>query len=309
MSGPIVLSVLQNLKKYLAASSLGNLSNLAMKLTALLNLAVIILCLSSCSIPYAYFQSPLHGNTAAYRSIPLKSDTVKSATYVSGAFIAGGANQHLRDGLIGFVGSIYQSHQFGYFDVYYGLTTTLGSYSIAKYDTSNYRSVGLFAPPYNNNLDPKTINSLGGNKFFGGAGAIGGVSAIMPFERGGEWRIIQVEGNWQSEFGNYLQFRTKLPDTAANIIYRGKNYLTISIGTDFVFKTRSGSFGFKNAVVTATSSETDHYSREIYHSRTPAYFSQTFHLTAKRITGFYQLNYGNHSFGMLTGINYKLSKR
>lgn len=303
-----VLSVLQNLKNLVAAPILGKLSNGLMKLTAILNLAVIILCLTSCSVPYAYFQSPLHGNTAAYRSIPLKSDSIKSATYISGAAIVGGANQHLRDGLLGFVGSIYQSHQFGYFDAYYGLTTTLGSYSIAKYDTSNYRINGLFAPRYNDNLEPKTINDLGGNKFFGGAGAIGGVSAVLPFEKGGEWRIIQIEGNWQTEFGNYRQFRTKLPDTAANIIFRGTNYLTISIGTDFVFKTRRGSFGFKNAFVTATRSETDYYSRAIYHSRTPGYFSQTYHFTTKRITGFYQLNYGNHSFGMQTGVNYKLRK-
>ena len=176
-------------------------------------LTLIILIASFCSCKeYAFFQSPLHPNTSAYRSVPLASDTTKSAFYVNGTFLTGGANHNFRDGTNGFTGAIYRSHQFGNFNGYYGLTTTLGDYNIKKYDTAHYRPGSLNNYFYNSNLDAVAINSMAGHKFFGGVGGIGGISLVLPFKRGGEWRVIQVEGNWQREFGDYLTFRTKLPD-------------------------------------------------------------------------------------------------
>jgi len=63
----------------------------------------------------SYFQSPFHGTSETYHAIPLQSDSLKSATYVSGVFTEGAANHNLRDNVFSFTGSVYRSHNFGDF--------------------------------------------------------------------------------------------------------------------------------------------------------------------------------------------------
>jgi len=271
-----------------------------MKLTLLLNLTVIILGLSGCT-RYAYYQSPFHGNTSTYRTIPLRSDSSKSAFYVSGAYLGGGANENDRDGYNGFTWAAYRSHQFGYFDAYYGITGTLGNYTVKPYDSLGYYD------QYNQNINTALINKLAGNKFFGGLGAIGGVNFVVPMGRTGEWRI-GVEGNWQREFGEYLDFRNKLPDTAANLIDRKAGYMTISFGSDLVFKTRHGSIGIKMTSVHPMRRETYFDGSRIPSRYTSGYFSQTFHLTVNRITGFWQVNFGDHIAASQLGLNFRLGR-
>ncbi|HWK05239.1 MAG TPA: hypothetical protein VNS58_16475 [Puia sp.] len=85
----------------------------------------------------SHFQSPFYGTSEPYHTIPLKSDSVPSATYVSGVFTEGGANDGLRDNVFSFTGSIYRSHNFGHFQGFYGGNVSLGSYNVGHYSYYN----------------------------------------------------------------------------------------------------------------------------------------------------------------------------
>ncbi len=81
---------------------------------------------------------------------------------------------------------------------------------------------------------------------FGTYGAVGGINFVHPWPHG-EWRVLGVGLALNREFGQYLEFRNKLPDTSANLIDRNRTTLTICLSTDFVAKTRRGSSGYQFA--------------------------------------------------------------
>ncbi|MEI9933854.1 MAG: hypothetical protein WDM71_03185 [Ferruginibacter sp.] len=95
--------------------------------------------------------------------MPLKSDSVKSATFVGGNFYSGDANSQSSDYVFAFDGNISRSQQFGLFEAYYGADISLGNYKVATVD-SYYNSPTVNA---------QIINSMAGHKFFGGGGLSG----------------------------------------------------------------------------------------------------------------------------------------
>lgn len=258
------------------------------KYPLLLPLFAAMMLITSC-VTKSYFQSPLSANTNSYRAIPLKSDSMKAATYLSATFTNGGANEQ-RDGLIGFIGSLHRGHQLGAFQGYYGVTGMAGNYRI---DKASIKS-----------SDP-AMKALADNKFFGAYGVVGGINVVLPFSSGSEWRIIGTELSWQKEFGAYKNFRKQLPDSLADIIERHSGYFTFGFATDLVVRLwRNGSIGYKIGFVSSSRTLRNKSNTD---SVKPGYFSQTLHLSKQKYTGFLQLNFGTYAMSMQLGLNYRLN--
>lgn len=261
---------------------------------------LLAILLTGCT-QYAYYQSPMHANTAIYKPIPLKKDSCSSAIYANGALTTGGTNENLRDGVKAFLGSLHKSHNFGMFQAYYGVSGALGRYRVERVynSTNSYR---------NENLNDSLINGLSGNKFFGSYGAVGGINVVMPF-RSGEWRIIGTEISLTNEFGRYLDFRNSLPDTAANIIERKKTLFAMSISTDLIFALPNGSVGYKMAgsVGTNTLRGFDKNRKPIAYSL--GYFSHCLHYESHRYSGSLQLTTGSYALYLQAGISVRLNSR
>jgi hypothetical protein len=266
------------------------------KITCSWWLFIFMLLLSSCS-QYAYYQSPFQSNTASYKTMPLYSDSIRSAVYANATFTTGGANSNYRDGINGGIASIYRTHTSRHIQAFYGLTGTLGSYHVKPYS----------GKVNNKNLDTIAINNGAGGNFFGGWGATGGINLNIPFAKN-EWRI-GTELSWQQEFGKLLDFRSHLPDTAANLIGASKNYATIALTSDLLFHLEKGAIGYKIAVVKSLNLLHGFDRDRNPYSVAPGFVSQTIHVTINQVTGFTQLNFGTYSMSFQIGLNYRLHKR
>ncbi len=274
-----------------------------MKKNNLLFLSAIPLLFSSC-VTYSYFQSTTNANSNPYHAIPLKSDSAKGASYVSGLFTVGRANDSWRDAVGTFHLNAHRSNNFGNFQSYYGATVALGDYSIADFNTRDR--------PYRYDDTSSYYHIKGMNKFFGYYGFNGGIDVVLPTKHGGEWRIIGIETSVQKEFGNYYSFRKNLRDSSADVIFRNNVTGTFGFFTEIIGKTRRGKeFGYKMSYGFMLNSQSDYthiYEADILH--TPAYFSHTLHWTTDRTTFFAQFNIGTRYAGsMQFGVNYKISKK
>jgi hypothetical protein len=245
-----------------------------------------------------YFFSPLQANTSSYQAMPVGSDSLKSAVYADGSLSVGGLNQNWRDGVYSFRGGIHRSHAIENVRLYYGASLVLGDYDVKPF---NYVTSGS-----NNGNTDLTI----GNKTFGAYGFNGGFSFTTALGRKGEWRFIGVEGSFFREFGEYYNFRKLLPDSAANIIERNQQTGSLGINTELVFKGRSNNkFGIKIAGGSYLHQVRSHFYNTNY---TPGqtydlvYFSNTYHFTVNKVTGFFQLNFGTKAGNFQAGINYRL---
>ncbi|HLK29955.1 MAG TPA: hypothetical protein VKT28_15350 [Puia sp.] len=264
-----------------------------MKKNITLFLFPAIFLFGSC-VESSYLFSPNNATSIPYHAIPLQSDSLKGANYVSSTFTLGGANQAWRDGVYAFQGRIHRSNNFSSFQSYYGANLTLGDYHVAQY---NYSSVDYY--PSNN--------------FFGSYGFNGGINAVMPTRHGGEWRVIGIETSVQKEFGSYYNFRKNLPDSSADIIFRKNVTGTLGIFTNIIAKSRRGSqFGYKMSLGFMLNPESDYthyYDRHTLVNPT-IYFSHTIHFTKEKVTGFVQFNFSNNYAGNVQfGINYRLGKK
>lgn len=264
---------------------------------------ILLLLLNGC-VRYreAYYFSPFNGNIPAYHTTPLQVDTVKTATYGGVLFGAGAANDELHDDIFLFKPSIYRSYARENCQFFYGGNLTLGNYYVNRYDT-NYNSI-------NDNLDAKLINQDAGNKFFGGLGLNAGVNYSIQFRAKHEWRI-GIESSYQYEFGDYIQFRKGLNDTAVTDIHRQNYLLTLGLFTELAFKLRNGSIGFKIAMGKPLGKNYRRLYRARYEDeRFPfLYFSPAFQYTNRRFTGFVQLNLATKAFHGQAGTSYRLASK
>jgi hypothetical protein len=253
-----------------------------------------------------YYLSPSNANSNPYHTIPFKKDSVKKASYISALFHAGTANDD-GDYEYAFRINFHRSHNFGDFQAYYGLNGTIGRYSIAEFKNYNYQYQGGFFPAYQVSDSGYLITQK--DLFFGSIGFNGGINLVLPFRKG-EWRLLGLETSIQKEFGDYLNFRKNLPDTAATVIFRNSTTASIGIYTDIIGRTRRGTeFGYKMALGMVLNSAHD-YSRYNRADIFPVgYWSNTFHLTKGRITGFIQFNFGTFATNFQTGVNYGLAKK
>ncbi|WP_315816081.1 hypothetical protein [Paraflavitalea speifideaquila] len=99
-----------------------------------------------------------------------------------------------------------------------------------------------------------------------------------------------------------------MPDTAANLIDRNRQFLTLAIHSDILVPITGGFIGYKIAAVfnPRRLKGFDKYAKpESYNSN---YVANTFHLTIRRVTGYCQLNIGSFALGLQLGANLRLGK-
>jgi hypothetical protein len=260
-----------------------------MKNSVLLYLLIIV-WMASCKEPY-YFLSPLNSTSQTYHTISLKSDSVKSSTYINGIVTLGGANQDGRDNVYSFNGNISRSNNLGHFQSYYELGITLGDYVIQQFSETN-----LTIPPTDN--------------FFGAIGFNGGINLVVPIgNNGGEWRVIGVETSLQNEFGNYLSYRKSIKDSTNYGLIETSNWTTTIGGySEIVWKLKNtNQVGYKISCGTALQNSNSYYGYQPHIN--PVYLLNTFHVTRKKVTGFAQLNISTHAASVQLGVNYRIGKR
>jgi len=270
--------------------------------TKLLPCLLIAFCLCSC-YRQAYFVSPLNGISNPYTTIPLQSDSVKSAFYINNTVSVGSANDQGRDNIFAFQTRLSQSFNFKGLQAYYGVGLYLGNYTLKPYDSLNSSST----------INYHILNQYAGSKFFGAAGFNAGINAVVPFDRGGEWRVVGFETFLNQEFGDYLQFRQHLPDSAATYIARKAFFATLDVYTELVDKTKTGSMSFKMGVGTALGRDYHSNIRNSYEFFTadiPGYYytNFTFQATVKKWTAYGQLCFATKATNALFGFNYRLGK-
>lgn len=235
---------------------------------------------------------------------------MKSAIYVSGIFSTGSANDRAADHLFVFQGSIHRGNNFGIFQAYYGANLSLGSYHVSEYynQYNNYNQGG-YSYPFD------SLNHISNsNNFFGSYGVSAGINIVTTHQhvrkyRHSEWRILGLETSLQNEFGEYANFREKLPDTAANIIFRKHFSAYMGLYSEWLWTNRDKvEFGFKMGVGTDLCPGSN-YSNYYGPSILPLYFfSIAYHVKKDRFTGFIQTNFGTYATNIQFGISYHLSK-
>lgn len=276
---------------------------------SLSELFIPFVLLSGCSVRQAYFFSPFNGTASSYHTTPMQVDSVKDATYGSLLLGIGGANDRLIDEVSVFQSSIYRSHARENCQFFYGTDLSLGNYSVSKYDTSLYSfsSSGSIGNPVN----AKLINENAGNKFFGAVGLNAGVNYTIQFRQRHEWRI-GTESSYKYEFGDYIRFRNKIPDSAVTGIHHTKHYVTLALYSELAFKFKSGSIGFKISIGTPLGKS--YRSLKASAGYNPGefefpYISPAFQYTNKRWTCFVQLNAASKAFHSQFGTSYRLGAK
>lgn len=267
------------------------------------SISIAVLCmvvLAGCDTRQAFYVSPYNGNHNPYHPIPLKQDSVKSASYVGASISNGTANDQQADGTLTFFTSISRAHNFGNFQGFYAANVSLGNYKVTPF--SEYEATG--------NFDPAIINQNAGNKFFGSTGIDGGINYVLPM-RGAEWRVFGIETSVQQEFGKYAAFRQKLTDKDADFIVRSKLFATLGGYTELVAGIPHGSIGLRLAAGTVLGNKyhnlviTDgRYGKRLVYN----YINFTFHFTQKKFTGYIQPDFSGKAQCLFLGINYRLGK-
>jgi hypothetical protein len=262
---------------------------------------LVMLSLTSC-ITSSYYMSPFSSSSDPYHAIPLKSDSVKSASYAGGIFTVGGANINWNDPVYSFQANIYRAHNFGHFQAYYGVGGNIGNYHVERYE--NYVD-DPNAPGAGSRIIPEN------NYVFAGAHFNGGINAVIPFRNGGEWRVIGLETSVQKEFGDYANFRRNLKDSMADYVLKKTTTATFGFATDIIGRSRHGAqFGYKVAWGTVLNPNSDYSREDPNRNINPLfYFSQTLHLTKGPVTGFAQVNMGSYAGSFQFGMIYQLGRK
>ena len=260
-------------------------------------LLFLLVCFTGCIERPVYYVSPYNGNSTSYHTMPLKKDSVKTATYASGSLYLGQANTALTDKVFNFEGSIYQAKQFGIFEAYYGVDASIGNYNVALYDSDAYATI-----------DYQTLNANAGNKLYEGLGVEGGIN-LVHVTRHGEWRVIGTELTGHTDFGSYANFRKTLPATAANLIIRQQTYSTLGFNTESIRKTKHGSYSLKIAYGFVLSRPYNHAYALDFNSQqiqrlSYDYFTYTFQYTYQRWTAYLQAEGGTYASGYKLGAVY-----
>jgi len=255
---------------------------------------VLLYCCSSCIHQKAYFGSPVNAMNNSYRTIPLQSDSLKTAFYAGAAFSDASTNDWGHDYCYSFQTNFSASHNFKNIQAYYGASVLLGSYKMNSY----------FPEGNDPSVNGQILNQYAGKISFGAVGFNGGLDVVVPIRGGGEWRLIGIETSVYKEFGDYLTVRKQLPDSAATFIARKNCFATIGGYTEIADKTKYGSFGIKCSLGTILEKE--------YHNVEGigdyAYFSFALAPTIRKWTPYVQANLATKASGVLLGLNYRIGK-
>jgi len=129
------------------------------------------------------YLSPVNSITNTYHTIPLKSDSLKSAVYASLLFSTGSANDKGWDWIRAGQASIYRSHNLDKCQAYYGANISLGNYYLTDFYNSHYTTgqPSLWGPG-DNPID--TFYHIPGNSyFFGSYGLSAGINGVKSSGR------------------------------------------------------------------------------------------------------------------------------
>ena len=250
---------------------------------------------------YGLYQHPMLINSSPYQAIPLKKDSSKSALYASGSIMGGYANHLSKDGMGALQASIHQGTNFGSFQAHYGLNGSFGFYR-----ASDYGELGNYY--YNSNLNNYLIDSLNGTKSFGSIGVSAGINTVIPFDDGGEWRIVGLEFSHQYELGNsYYGFRRKLSIQDVNLVEHSRHYSTLGLSSELILKfNESENLGYKILMGASLQHPRfyESYTSDFKPFRT---FLQQYLFYKHQRTHFYlQAAVGYYSFSGMLGFNYQL---
>jgi hypothetical protein len=253
--------------------------------------------LQSCHVQQAIYVSPFNAANNTYHPISPQSDSVKQELYASASFVTGNANDAGNDdvtmGNLGLSGAA----SFGPFQAYAGVSLSLGSYKVGKYD-----------PQFNPSR--QEINGKAGGKFFGGGVFSGGINCAFSLNDHFEWRMIGVEMSVAQEFGNYLHFRKGLSNTAADFTARSGSYATVGGYSEFIFKAKKNSGGFKlgyGTVISRSYRNLEYVINDFNFEYN--YFFIGGHLTIKQWTAFMQYSFGQKAINFQAGLCYNLFKK
>jgi len=237
----------------------------------------------------SYFLSPLNSTSQTYHTMPLHSDSVKSAIYANGIVTLGVANQKGRDNIYSFNATINRSHNLGSFQAFYGVDFIAGDYVIQKFSNTD-----ITIPPTDN--------------FFDAIGFNGGINLVVPFgKRGSEWRIIGVETSLQNEFGDYLKYRKAIADTTEGLDQTSNFTTTVGGYSEIIWKTKDNDqVGYKISCGTVVAPGNTYYGSASHNN--PTYFLNTFHVTRKNVTAFGQIDIGTYTTSVQFGVNYRIGR-
>jgi hypothetical protein len=258
----------------------------------------------------AYYVSPFNGNLGDYQPLPLHADSAHTAVYARGAYFSGGANDNNTDAFEGGSLAVSVAHQFSVLQCYYGLGLSLGDYKVGKWGSEFTGLLGpnvVYMPPPNY----QQLDSLSGNRSFGGASFSGGINLVIPFGDGSEWRVLGIETHLQHEFGDYLAFRNKLPDSLATLIVRNPFFGTVGLTTEIVARVGNGDLGFRlsNGWMLCA----DYLNLNIYDSVDQrllryAYIDCAVHYTYRQFTAFFQTERGTKAGSAHMGFVYRFRR-
>jgi hypothetical protein len=229
-----------------------------------------------------------------YRTIPLQSDSMRSAFYVSAVFSDAATNDWGHDYSYAFQTNFSASHNFKNVQAYYGAGFMMGEYKLNTY----------YPEGSDPSVDAPILNNYAGKISFGAIGFNGGMDVVIPLRGGGEWRVIGLETSVYREFGDYVAVRKQLPDSAATFIARKNSFATIGGYTEIADKTRYGQFGIKFSLGTILGKEY-HDVKDIGNY---AYFTFALAPTIRKWTPYVQTNLATKASSILLGLNYRVGK-
>jgi hypothetical protein len=194
-----------------------------MKLNFCLAALLFVFSLSSCS-DHIYGPA-LHHSDIAYLPKPMSSDTVKSATYLSGALVVDNS-PNLGDVLTSGQFNLSRANTYNHFNLAYGAFGVLGSYQNSILTTN----------------DPYYFK----DKFFG---AVGGRLSGNYFASHGhtDFRIIGFEAAYSHEFGDYIRFRREVTNKPTFYTDNRTDLVTLGLTSEVIFHSRNphNQFGFR----------------------------------------------------------------
>jgi len=278
-----------------------------MKITA--HSAVYLLLLSftftACSTS-SYYVSPMYGSSNSYRTLPFISDSTKSSLYANGAITLGSTNQNLHDHVYALQGNIYNAHQFGRWKAWYGTGLSSGFYNVKGF---------LPEEVINPNFDTGYVNTHAGSYFFGSYNLSAGILYSLPMAGGSEWRILHFSPSFQTEFGNYKNFRKALQKDSVSItgLATGNTLTTLSLGSELSIKSRKQerfNLGLTYSWIAGKEYKNTHLTF-LYEEppRRYSYFTFSGAYTFNKHTPFIQFSFGHRLTNLQAGYNYCITSQ
>jgi hypothetical protein len=193
-----------------------------MSLKQLLPCCFMILLFASCSHIY---EPALYHQDIVYQPKPTSFDTVKAATYISGAFNAN-SNTNYNDFLVSGQVNLSRGYVFDNFNLAYGVFGAVGQY---ESDQASKGAANYFT-----------------NKYFEAVGGRFSANAFVTSGRA-DIRFIGIEMAYSHEYGTYADFRRYLNAQPGTFVDPRTDLLTMGLTSEVIFHNVNNK-GFQNGI-------------------------------------------------------------